>query len=75
MVCEDENTQILSIFCIDRALVLANKAKEEQAMKRNDPSKLALGPRNRVSETDGPVNADGKFCAACTSCDTPFILD
>ncbi|KAL7469406.1 hypothetical protein ACHAXS_011013 [Conticribra weissflogii] len=41
------------------ALVLANKAKEEQAMKRNDPSKLALGPRNRVSETDGPVNADG----------------
>lgn len=42
------------------ALVLANKAKEEQAMRRNDPSKLMLGPRNQVSQVDGPVNADGK---------------
>lgn len=29
-----------------RALVLANKAKEDQATKRNDPSKLVSGPKN-----------------------------
>ena len=42
------------------ALVLANKAKEEQAVKRNDPSKLTAGPRNQISQGDGPVNADGE---------------
>jgi hypothetical protein len=42
------------------ALVLANKAKEEQAVRRNDPSKLTTGPRNQISQGDGPVNADGK---------------
>lgn len=41
------------------ALVLANKAKEEQAVKRNDPSKLTSGPKNQISQGDGPVNADG----------------
>eukprot|EP00804_Cyclotella_cryptica_P002600 CCRYP_010429-RC/>CCRYP_010429-RC protein AED:0.08 eAED:0.08 QI:0/0.9/0.90/1/0.7/0.54/11/1348/1458 len=41
------------------ALVLANKAKEEQAVKKNDPSKLTSGPRNQISQVDGPVNADG----------------
>ena len=42
------------------ALVLANKAKEEQAMKRNDLSKLTSGPRNQIKSDGGPVNADGK---------------
>lgn len=41
------------------ALVLANKYKEEQATRRNDPSKLTSGPRNRISEGNGPVNANG----------------
>ena len=39
--------------------MLANKAKEEQAVRRNDPSKLTTGPRNQISQGDGPVNADG----------------
>lgn len=43
-------------------------------MKRNDPSKLATGPRNRVSEADGPVNADGK-CFMHSYCDAHFIVD
>lgn len=43
------------------ALVLANKAKEEQAIKRNDPSKLTSGPRNQISQGNGIVNADGKI--------------
>lgn len=43
-----------------RALVLANKAKEDQAAKRNDPSKLVSGLKNRILDGDGPVNADGK---------------
>ena len=42
------------------ALVLANKAKEEQAMKRNDLSKLTSGTRNQIKSDVGPVNADGK---------------
>lgn len=41
-----------------RALVLATQAKEEQATKRNDSSKLTTGPRNRIGK-GGPVNADG----------------
>jgi len=40
------------------ALVLANKAKEEQA-KKNDPSKLSSGPKSGIISTNGPTNADG----------------
>lgn len=37
---------------------MANQAKEEQATKKNDSSKLVSGPRNRL--VDGrQVNADG----------------
>jgi hypothetical protein len=44
----------------DWALVLANQAKEEQAMKRKDISKLSAGPRNRPQEEEGvQLNADG----------------
>ena len=47
-----------------RALVLANKAKQDQALKMNDPSVLTLGPKTRVNiNQDGekkPINADGK---------------
>ena len=40
------------------ALVLANKAKEEQAVKKNDPHRLTSGPKSRIS--DGcAVNANG----------------
>lgn len=49
-------------FCwilLSRALVLATQAKEEQAVKRNDSSKLRVGPRNRFEGGDGPINADG----------------
>lgn len=42
-----------------RALVLATQAKEEQATKRNDPSKLKTGPRTRVIDKNGNINADG----------------
>ena len=44
----------------DWALVLANQAREEQALKKNDSSILTSGPANRVY-TDGTVavNADG----------------
>ena len=43
-----------------RALVLANQAKEEQAMKKNDPSKLTSVPKCNISNDDGKrVNADG----------------
>jgi len=45
-------------FLSCRALVLANQAKEEQASKKNDPSKLSTGPRNRLVD-GGQVNADG----------------
>lgn len=45
------------------ALVLANKAKQDQALKMNDPSVLTLGPKTRVNiNQDGekkPINADG----------------
>jgi hypothetical protein len=41
-----------------RALVLATQAKEEQAARRNDSSKLTSGPHNRI-EKAGPKNADG----------------
>mmetsp|Transcript_24815 Transcript_24815/g.52881 ORF Transcript_24815/g.52881 Transcript_24815/m.52881 type:complete len:1461 (+) Transcript_24815:208-4590(+) len=41
------------------ALVLANKAREEQAVKKNDPSILASGPKSQISVTSGPTNADG----------------
>lgn len=47
--------------------MLANKAKEEQAVRRNDPSKLTAGPRNQISQGDGPVNADGKDSAPYAS--------
>jgi len=43
---------------IVRALVLATQAKEEQAAKRNDSSKLNTGPRNRIGD-GGRKNADG----------------
>ncbi|KAL9188652.1 hypothetical protein ACHAXT_007030 [Thalassiosira profunda] len=39
------------------ALVLANKAKDEQAKK--DPYKLMSGPKSRISDGKGPTNADG----------------
>lgn len=46
-------------FSVDcRALVLATQAKEEQASKRNDSSKMTSGPHNRIGK-DGPKNADG----------------
>jgi len=41
------------------ALVLANKAKEEQAGKKNDYSKLNFGPKSQICVTSGPTNADG----------------
>lgn len=42
------------------ALVLANQAKEEQALKRGDPSKLMSGPKTRLNNSNGGrVNADG----------------
>lgn len=41
------------------ALVLANQAKEEQALKRNDSSKLSSGPNNRLNEEGVELNADG----------------
>lgn len=41
----------------DWALVLANLAREDQASRRNDDSKLNKGPPNRLAE--GKVNADG----------------
>lgn len=40
------------------ALVLANQAKEDQALKKNDPSKLSAGPKTRLGD-GGQVNADG----------------
>lgn len=43
----------------DWALVLANQAKEEQALKRNDSSILSTGPRNRCQDDGVAVNADG----------------
>ena len=44
----------------DWALVLANKAKEEQAAKRKDPSMLLVGPNNSVGAMKGGrLNADG----------------
>jgi hypothetical protein len=41
-----------------RALVLATQSKEEQAVKKNDPSKLSSGPKSRINH-GGVVNADG----------------
>jgi hypothetical protein len=43
----------------DWALVLANFAKEEGAIKKNDPSLLTVGPRNQIRSSDVIVNADG----------------
>lgn len=43
----------------DWALVLANQSKEEQALKRNDASRLLTGPSTKPKQTSGPVNADG----------------
>jgi Exportin-5 family len=43
----------------DWALVLANYAKEEGAIKKNDPSLLMVGPRNQIGSSDVIVNADG----------------
>jgi exportin-5 len=40
------------------ALVLANIAKEEQALKKKDTSKLAMGPKTKLI-TGEMVNADG----------------
>ena len=39
--------------------MLATQAKEEQAAKKNDTSKLASGPRNRLGNDGKKVNADG----------------
>jgi hypothetical protein len=41
------------------ALVLANKAREDSAIKRNDPSKLTSGPGNKLSNGKDFLNADG----------------
>lgn len=41
-----------------RALVLATQAKEEQAAKRNDATRLTAGPRNLIGK-GGRINADG----------------
>jgi hypothetical protein len=39
---------------------LANIAKEEQAIKKNDPSKLSAGPKSSMmSDGEQRVNADG----------------
>jgi len=43
----------------DWALVLANQAKEDQALKRNDASRLESVPSTKTKKTSGPVNADG----------------
>lgn len=43
----------------DWALVLANVAKEEGAHKKNDPSLLKVGPKNKIDGSDVEVNADG----------------
>ncbi|KAL7566569.1 hypothetical protein ACA910_000637 [Epithemia clementina (nom. ined.)] len=44
----------------DWALVLANRAKEEQASKRNDTSTLFTGPKSKIYMDDGKeLNADG----------------
>lgn len=47
---------LVSIFT--RALVLATQAKEEQSNRKNDDSKINVGPRCRPA-TGGPINADG----------------
>eukprot|EP00559_Dactyliosolen_fragilissimus_P005886 CAMPEP_0184861960 /NCGR_PEP_ID=MMETSP0580-20130426/6522_1 /TAXON_ID=1118495 /ORGANISM="Dactyliosolen fragilissimus" /LENGTH=1537 /DNA_ID=CAMNT_0027359643 /DNA_START=407 /DNA_END=5020 /DNA_ORIENTATION=+ len=41
------------------ALVLANQAKEDQAQKKNDPSKLETGPKSQIFSEGKSVNADG----------------
>jgi len=41
------------------ALVLANKAREDLALKRNDPSKLMSGPINKLANGKDYLNADG----------------
>ena len=41
------------------ALVLANKAKEKQAARKNDPTKLFSVPKSQISVISGPNNADG----------------
>jgi exportin-5 len=43
----------------DWALVLANKAKEEQALKQSDSSKLLSGPSSRFNDSGVELNADG----------------
>lgn len=43
----------------DWALVLAYHFKEEQAIKRNDTSRIYAGPKSRPNTTGGPINADG----------------
>lgn len=43
----------------DWALVLANQAKEDHAVKRNDPTILMAGPSGRINDDGVPVNADG----------------
>jgi len=40
------------------ALVLANQSKEEQAIRRNDATRLTTGPSTKPKH-NGPVNADG----------------
>lgn len=43
----------------DWALALAYQAKEEQASRRGDPSRINLGPKTRPNSSGGPINADG----------------
>lgn len=43
----------------DWALVLANQARDEQALKKNDSTILTSGPRSRVPEDGVALNADG----------------
>lgn len=39
--------------------MLATQAKEEQALKRKDSSRLVSGPKSRINDKKGNVNADG----------------
>ena len=43
----------------DWALVLATQARDETALKKNDASRLTVGPRNQTNSDNIPVNADG----------------
>lgn len=51
---------LIPLLRVFRGLVLANISKEDQAFKRNDPSRLSTGPRSAmILSDDQPRNADG----------------